>query len=380
MLNVLLDTNILHEEGLNSTRVQRIQRLIKSNDLKLIVPEIVVNEFKSKRIEQANSDLDKIQSGLDSLQRKNITVKDSFQIRQAIDFISSSIKSCNDKVDLWMEENNVTIYKISNTSIDELFASYFSGTGAFRGKKKREDIPDAVIYDGIVKISEDTKLAVIVKDGVLLKAISKLKNVESYSSLSELLELLLLKERIEELDKDESKVKSILEALDTFECQCDISNYLEENKIVEVESCYENDFIKLPYDFEDIEISRKEVKVKSVGDIYLSSPNYLGNKKFSLTMDIESEADISFYCEDEQYELLPYAYRKVLTKVLTENGGEIYVFGALDVTLQGVLVIENVDENTDVSDLKLHLSYLGANRCEIGCALEIESVKVNEIY
>ena len=54
MLNVLLDTNILHEEGLNSTRVLRIQRLIKSNDLKLIVPEIVVNEFKSKRIEQAN--------------------------------------------------------------------------------------------------------------------------------------------------------------------------------------------------------------------------------------------------------------------------------------------------------------------------------------
>jgi rRNA-processing protein FCF1 len=380
MLNVLLDTNILHEEGLNSTRVQRIQRLIKSNDLKLIVPEIVINEFKSKRIEQANSDLDKIQSGLDSLQRKNITVKDSFQIRQAIDFISSSIKSCNDNVDIWMEENNVTIYKISNTSIDELFASYFSGTGAFRGKKKREDIPDAVIYDGIVKISEDTKLAVVCKDGVLLKAISKLKNVESYSSLSELLELLLLKERIEELDKDESKVKSILEALDTFDCQYNISNYLEENKIVDVESCYENDFIKLPYDFEDIEISRKEVKVKSVGDIYLSSPNYLGNKKFSLTMDIESEAEFSFYCEDEQYELLPYAYRKVLTKDLTENGGEIYVYGALDVTLQGVLVIENVDENTDLSELKLHLSYLGADRCEIECALEIESAKVNEIY
>ena len=62
MLNVLLDTNILHEEGLNSTRVRRIQRLIKSNDLKLIIPEIVVNEFKSIRIEQANSDLDKIQS------------------------------------------------------------------------------------------------------------------------------------------------------------------------------------------------------------------------------------------------------------------------------------------------------------------------------
>lgn len=188
MLNVLLDTNILHEEGLNSTRIQRVQRLIKSNDLKLIVPEIVINEFKSKIVEQANSDLERIQSGLDSLQRKNILPKDSYQIRESIKFISNLINSANGKVDIWMKENNVSVYKISNTSIDELFASYFSGTGAFRGKKKREDIPDAVIYDGIVKISKDTKLIVIVKDGALLSAISKLMNVETYSSLNELLE------------------------------------------------------------------------------------------------------------------------------------------------------------------------------------------------
>jgi rRNA-processing protein FCF1 len=184
MLNVLLDTNILHEEGLNSTRVQRIQRLIKSNDLKLIIPEIVVNEFKSIRIEQANSDLDKIQSGLDRLQRKNITGKDSRPIKEVIQFILSSISLFNDNVDTWMEHNNVDIYNISNTSIEDLFASYFSGTGAFRNKKAREDIPDAVIYDGIVKISKDTKIAVVVKDGVLLSAISKLNNVDCYSSLS----------------------------------------------------------------------------------------------------------------------------------------------------------------------------------------------------
>lgn len=380
MLNVLLDTNILHEEGLSSTRFQRIQRLIKSNDLKLIVPEIVMNEFKSKRVENANKDLEKIQSGLDSLQRKNITTRDPFPIRQALNFILSSIESTNKDVDVWVEENDVSIYKISNTSIDELFCSYFSGTGAFRDKKKRDDIPDAVIYDGIVKISRDMTLAVVVKDGALLNAISKLNNVESYSSLSELLELPLLKNRLEELDREESKVKSILEVLDTFDCQYDISKYIEENELVEIESCYENDFIHLPYEFESIEVTSTEVRVKSVGDIFLSSPNYLGNKKFSLTMSIESEAEFSFYCEEEQYESLPYVYRKVLTKEPSKNTNEIHVNGVLDVTLQGVLVIENIDENIEVSELKLHLSYLGADRCEIECMLQIESVKINEIY
>jgi hypothetical protein len=379
MLNVLLDTSILHEEGLNSTRVQRIQRLIKSNDLKLIIPEIVVNEFKSIRIEQANSDLDKIQSGLDRLQRKNIAGKDSRQIKEVIQFILSSISLFNDKVDTWMEQNNVDIYKISNTSIEDLFASYFSGTGAFRNKKAREDIPDAVIYDGIAKISKDTKIAVVVKDSVLLSAISRLNNVDCYSSLSELLELPFLKKRIEELDKKESKVKSILELLDTSDCQYEICSYLNDNKLVEVEKYYEGNFIKLPYDFVDIEVLDQEVTVKSFGDIYLFSPNYLGNQKFSLTMNVEAKAELSFYCEDEKYELLPYGYRKVLTKEISENRNEVHVYGTLGVTLQGVLVVENIDENTEASELKLHLSYLGAVRCEIKCSLEIESIQVNYI-
>ena len=48
-------------------------------------------------------------------------------------------------------------------------------------------------------------------------------------------------------------------------------------------------------------------------------------------------------------------------------------------TLQGVLVVENIDENTEASELKLHLSYLGAVRCEIKCSLEIESIQVKYI-
>ncbi|XCN74458.1 MAG: PIN domain-containing protein [Candidatus Electrothrix aestuarii] len=50
MIKIILDTNILHQEGLNSTRFQILQRLIKSNAVSLIVPEIVIEEYKSKRV------------------------------------------------------------------------------------------------------------------------------------------------------------------------------------------------------------------------------------------------------------------------------------------------------------------------------------------
>ncbi len=38
VINVMLDTNILHSEGLMSVSMQRLLRLVKSGDLKIIIP------------------------------------------------------------------------------------------------------------------------------------------------------------------------------------------------------------------------------------------------------------------------------------------------------------------------------------------------------
>ncbi|MCG9642477.1 PIN domain-containing protein [Vibrio sp. Isolate34] len=137
MIKILLDTNILHQEGLQSSRFQVLQRLIKSNAICLVIPEMVLKEYKSKRQDQAEGELKKLNSALDNLNRKSILDKDKFVVRQLINFVSSAIKEADRFVDTWVEENKVVVPLISDTSIDDIFKSYFSGTGAFRNKKRR---------------------------------------------------------------------------------------------------------------------------------------------------------------------------------------------------------------------------------------------------
>ncbi|MCI5131208.1 MAG: hypothetical protein D3904_06720 [Candidatus Electrothrix sp. EH2] len=380
MIKIILDTNILHQEGLNSTRFQILQRLIKSNAVSLIVPEIVIEEYKSKRVDQAHEDLKKIRSAIDNLHRKNILEKDSFTVRQFHDFVISSINLTDQAVESWLCENQVDVYPIAETSIEELFKSYFAGTGAFRSKKQREDIPDAVIYDCIVKLSQNEEILVVVKDGALRNAISTLDNVRTYESLPEILDLPALKEILAELNVGEKKVKSIIDTLATSDCRYDITEYLNENQLVKIEESYDENFIELPYEFDDIEINTCEVQIRNLQDIFIDSPTYLGNGKFSYTLLAECHASLSFHCGNDIYESLPYEYRKALSKSEVSGQSEVRVKGDVDVAFQGVLVLSGIDENTDSGQLKVHLSYLGAERSPIDCEINLEKLKVEEVY
>lgn len=379
-MRVLLDTNILHEEGLNSTRMQRILRLVKSNYIELIIPEMVVKEFNSKIVETSNAELQKIQSSIDTLQRKNILTKESSNIKSTVQSITSSINRFETTVNEWLKENSVNVYAISNTSIDVLFSNYFSGNGAFKSKKKREDIPDAVIYDGILKLSEKEDLCVVVKDGTLLKAIKELPNVKSFASLSELLSEPEVKEKTDGLDLGERKVSSIIETLDDSMIQICLAEYIEKNKLVEEESFYEGDFIDLSYELDEIESHTHETHIKEFGYIYIDSPNYLGSSRFSLSISVSCKVDFSFYCTEEQYELLPYPYRKALAKEAQGETEDILVSGLVDAELEGVVVLSFVDENTEPNELKIHLSYLGSDNCDIECDVNLEKITMSEIY
>jgi rRNA-processing protein FCF1 len=71
-MNVMLDTNILHSEGLMSVSMQRLLRLVKSGDLKIIIPEIVADEFKSKKKDESTADLNQFDASISNLVRKGV--------------------------------------------------------------------------------------------------------------------------------------------------------------------------------------------------------------------------------------------------------------------------------------------------------------------
>ena len=259
MIAVLFDTNILHQEGLYSTRIQRFQRLLKESECKLIIPEIVIEEYRSKRISIAEQEFSIIKKSWDKLQRKKLIKNDGGMFPYSL---NSTYKDCinniSTSIDSWLKENNVEIYKISNTCIDNLFKNYFAGHGAFREKKSREDIPDAVIYDAIINIAKETKLYVIVKDNGLQKALKEIKNVECLPSLDDFLNIDSIKETTIKLDKKESRISNILEYLGSADAGIHLESYLNGVGINNLDNTFSSDMINAFY-FKDIPIIEAEL-------------------------------------------------------------------------------------------------------------------------
>ncbi|EJE4704635.1 DUF4935 domain-containing protein [Vibrio parahaemolyticus] len=380
MIKILLDTNILHQEGLESSRFQVLQRLLKTNAICLVIPEMVLKEYKSKRQDQANSELKKLNSALDNLHRKSFVDKDKFVVRQFMSFVSSSIKEADKFVDDWIEKNNVVVPLIKDTSIDDVFKSYFSGTGAFRQKKQREDIPDAVILDAIDKLAKEGELFVVAKDGALIEAIKDIDNVILFKDLTDVIEIPQLKATLAELNSSERKVSSIIETLSSFDSSYEISQYLTDNCLVDVEGFYDEGFVELPYDLSNIDLSEYEVHVLNLKEVSVDSPRYLGNEKFVYALSAECEAELSFYCENEAYESLPYQYRKALLKSEVEGLSNVKVTGNVEVIFKGVVELGGIETDIDTSQLQVHLSYLGAEKSHISCDVGLEKLEVQDIY
>ncbi|MCP3945175.1 MAG: DUF4935 domain-containing protein [Desulfobacteraceae bacterium] len=389
MLTVLFDTNILHQEGLNSTRIQRFQRFLKASDGKLIIPEIVIEEYRSKRIFLAEKEISKIKKSLDLLQRKDFLKDDnykntflSYQLHQTFE---ECIKKISIKIDTWVKENNVEIYKISNTCIDSLFKNYFSGHGGFREKKKREDIPDAIIYDAIVNIAKDKKLYVVINDVGLQKAIDSIPNVEWVTSLDDFLNIENIKETIIKLDEKNFKISNILKYLNSTECSINFDSYFSniDININNPEYTFYSDLICFSDAFEDIEITNPELEPIKTKEQYfdLSGPNYLGNNNFSVSFStMEKKASVKFNCQEEDFEKLPYGIRKLLNTNKIKSTNVLHVSGILDVDYCGVITISNIDENLKPEELNIHFSYIGAEQSEISCKLDIESVLIRGAY
>ncbi|MBH2526782.1 DUF4935 domain-containing protein [Serratia marcescens] len=207
MYNVVLDTNILHEEGLNSAGMGVVNRLVNSGIINLHVPELVIKEFTTKKTDGIIESLLKASSILKSMDRDIRATETTLShevdgIKVSIDELSSSIKSRVDSImKKWLNENRVNILPLKNEYTTSVFENYFVGGGVFRTKKEKGDIPDAFINLSINELHDSLgRLVIIIKDGVFKKSLSRNTDFVILDSLQDLFELSDLKSSIENLD------------------------------------------------------------------------------------------------------------------------------------------------------------------------------------
>lgn len=70
MKNIVLDTNILHQEGLSSGRMKVLAKLVDDELVTIHIPDIVKREFITKRSSEITDAIHTIQSNLKTIHRK----------------------------------------------------------------------------------------------------------------------------------------------------------------------------------------------------------------------------------------------------------------------------------------------------------------------
>lgn len=400
MIHVVIDTNILRsdESSLISPKMQMLLRLVNSGDVKLIIPEIVLKEYISQEEEEFEKNHSKFFDAIKKLQGRgsvrlwNLFIDPfPFGLFRTTPTPEETLNEIKININNIVRQNGIVIYSISNIDINELFDNYFLGKGGFSQKKSRNDFPDAVIYSSIVKILKNVgSLHFISRDGNLQKSVNKIKGVNITSSIKELLDIPLLKEKIEELDRKDKRITSIIEYLASEDCEIKISSYFEKVGIEQlentffIENCkkffYIDDFY--PDNISDIKVNyNKNIPEFKYPEFFHldNKASYLGGDRFSIPVSFDRESTVVFRCTEEQYQNIPYKLRKLL--LISHNDEEkVTVSGTLDVEYSGVVIIEKVSEEFTSDELKIHLSYLDTERCSISCRIVIESLLINDSY
>ena len=196
MYNVVLDTNILHAEGIHSRGMATLKKLIDEGIVKVHLPELVVREFSTKKITVINEAYNKAINILRGTEREARGSEESIlrDIDELKNIIDDKVKVLDEKINgavrQWIQDFRINIIPLHSEFTSTVFENYFYGNGVFKSKKSREDIPDAFISLSIEKLHDEVgELMVVLKDALFRKHLSGLDGVKVYDSLDELFQL-----------------------------------------------------------------------------------------------------------------------------------------------------------------------------------------------
>ena len=195
MKNIVLDTNIIYQEGLTSGRMKVLEKLVADQLIVIHVPEIVKREFITKRVSEITEAFTSIQSNLKTILRKVGSVgsfKDqSVSLEAAVLVLIPDVeKHVAEEFNKWVEQLAVKVLDFNPVQIENVLDDYFVGRGAFKSQKNREDFPDSMIHHSICNlVGEVGELYVVLSDGAFKRGIKEDENITTLNSLNELFKL-----------------------------------------------------------------------------------------------------------------------------------------------------------------------------------------------
>lgn len=372
-MKVTLDTNILHQEGYSSQNMQVIARLAEAKKIEVLVSDLVLREFDSKRMMEASA---KFQSMLDNIADIKKTLAKSGMPVEGLNALEAEVKRCDDDVkgllkkstEDWLKVCGVTEISLGQELFASLWDSYFEGRGAFRKPKHREDIPDAAIGLCIANLaSAGEKVSVVCKDGQLKGHLATCDGLNVYDELRDFIASEEVRDILKKLDSLDANVEQLKSVLEENRFQRSVMEYISEDKSDLYYACWKNEEVEdyhwLPLPLAG-GIRVDGPIVESIGDVSFGAVSCVSPTHFVIPLEFVAKMPLSFAAGYGDWLQLADT-QKQFFKIDSMDGDGICEFGTIKLArVVGQVVVHLLDDMNPAAVAE-HASFIGHDNCKL---------------
>ena len=145
MISILIDTNILYQEGLSSRNMKLLKRLIEDSYVEIFIPDLVKKEFITKKITESEEKLKQSYNNLSMVMKKTSNENETYtKINQAQEIIRTVETNIANQIQIdfenWISEFKITIMPFEVENMHDIINDYFQGNCVFKKPKSREPV------------------------------------------------------------------------------------------------------------------------------------------------------------------------------------------------------------------------------------------------
>ncbi len=193
MILVIDSTEYKQDRTFNKRNLASIKDYGKHKLIELHVPHIVYMEVLTTIINELNQDINQAKNSISGLESKGLSNKDSKITKEAVKSLESLLPNVQISAEnLWkdfIKESKAKLHPFYEEDSTIVFDSYFKGLRPFKTIKSRNDIPDAFIYQTILRLADKKKdVYVITNDDNLRQSFEDFPKIKTYSSLKSFFE------------------------------------------------------------------------------------------------------------------------------------------------------------------------------------------------
>lgn len=383
MLKVILDTNILRENGINKADMVMLSRLSREEVLEVYVPTIVKREYLSQQYLDLSEECQRISNSLHSIRKRMNTAHPNYQfadeMANQLKLLKSDLENPIYKnFEEWMAINGIKEINFKPKDITDVVDEYFTGCGVFKKAKHRDDFPDAMISKSILAIARTGAVTVLCKDGNFKEKLSSYENVSVTSSLRDYLDTPEISDLRRILDERTSKSELIKEIIKSDLSQQKLKEFLLSEEAY-IEDVYltsdeitgtERLLLESAYN-EDIQF----IDTKTITDIELGEVRYVSDDMYSVDIQFISTVAIRYAANYGDFHALKDSEQDKIDVDGMNGDGYSEFCEVRDAILTGAIEIY-LNSDLIPEQLAVHMQYFSHKNPSVSGTVEVQSAKI----